>query len=497
MEIKFNETPCRCVRSLADQTVQREETQEVRLPDGMPDIGRILGCWGQVVLRGKEWRAGSINISGGIMAWALYAPEDGSEPRSMETWIPFQQKWDFEDTGRDGFICVVPRLRSMDARSTSPRKLMVRANLSTWGRALESGEEAICQPEDVPEDVQLLRQSYPMELPRECGEKPVSIDDEQTLPDTAPPVEKILRYELTPRILEQKILASRLVFRGIGKLKMLYCSGGKVHSFDAEIPFSQYADLDREYGSGATAQILPVVTNLEVDAAEGRVQVKAALAAQYILHDRVMVDIVEDAYSPVRNVEIRSRELKLPMRLDQWSQAVQVSQSLRGEIGNVVDICCMADHPQRRQKGDEAELTLSGCFQVLYTDPAGNLQGGTARFEQAVPVASDSGNAVEATVMPEGAPQLSASGEGVEIGQELLLETAVLGHQGQQMVTGLELGEQREPDPGRPSIILRRCGDRRLWDMAKESGSTVEAIRKANGLEGEPESGRMLLIPVS
>ena len=63
-------------------------------------------------------------------------------------------------------------------------------------------------------------------------------------------------------------------------------------------------------------------------------------------------------------------------------------------------------------------------------------------------------------------------------------------------VSALTLGEHVQPDPGRPSLILRRAGTDTLWDLARRSGSTVEAICMANGLEGEPEPGRMLLIPV-
>jgi len=65
------------------------------------------------------------------------------------------------------------------------------------------------------------------------------------------------------------------------------------------------------------------------------------------------------------------------------------------------------------------------------------------------------------------------------------------------MITGVELGEEKEPDANRPSLILRRAGHGRLWDIAKESGSTMDAIRKANGLQEEPAAGQMLLIPVS
>ena len=65
------------------------------------------------------------------------------------------------------------------------------------------------------------------------------------------------------------------------------------------------------------------------------------------------------------------------------------------------------------------------------------------------------------------------------------------------MICGLELGPVEEPDPARPSLILRRTGDGGLWALATACGSTMEAIRSANGLEAEPEDGQLLLIPVS
>ena len=64
------------------------------------------------------------------------------------------------------------------------------------------------------------------------------------------------------------------------------------------------------------------------------------------------------------------------------------------------------------------------------------------------------------------------------------------------MVTGLELGEMRECDPERPGLILRRKGEQSLWEIAKQAGSTVEMIQKANDITQEPEADKMLLIPV-
>ena len=79
---------------------------------------------------------------------------------------------------------------------------------------------------------------------------------------------------------------------------------------------------------------------------------------------------------------------------------------------------------------------------------------------------------------------------------ELPMEIVTMQQTHIPMVTGLELGEEKKPDPGRPSLILKRVGTDGLWEIAKRTGSTMEAIRKANGLREEPEPGQMLLIPV-
>ena len=64
------------------------------------------------------------------------------------------------------------------------------------------------------------------------------------------------------------------------------------------------------------------------------------------------------------------------------------------------------------------------------------------------------------------------------------------------LVCSLELGEQKKPDPNRPSLVLRRAGEDSLWQIAKLTGATVEGIMEANRLTGEPEPNRMLLIPI-
>lgn len=499
MELTFSKMVYPCLRKAVSQVQTQEQTQEVRLPDAMPDIGRVLGSFGQVLVRGKEWRGSSMAVSGGVMAWVLYAPEDGSNVQSVEVWIPFQMRWEFPQTERDGTICVLPLLKSVDARSTSARKLMVRANVSLLGEALEPIEPELYMPENVPEDVQLLRMTYPMELPKEAGEKLFQVDEELMLPGSYPNVEKILRYELQPKVLEQKVMAGRLVFRGKCGLHMLYLANdGALHTWDTEIPFSQYAELDRDYSPNSSSVIHPAVTNLELICDEQqRLQLKCSMAAQYRICDREMVLITEDAYSPFRQVKIQTDSLKMPMRLDQQRESLQISGQLKEEAERIVDAACFADHPQLRQEGDLAGIVVPMQFQILYYDANGALQGGTVRSEESLTISSDPENRVDAYVQMDGWAQATAAGQNVDVFSQCDVVADVFAEQGLLMVNGITVGEMCEPDPARPSLILRRKGSARLWDIARESGSTVDAIQKANDLQEEPDENRLLLIPVS
>ena len=119
MQLQWKSAHHAYLRSAVHQIQNQEQTLELRLTEDMPDIGRVLCCWGQVQLRSKEWRTDTIHVSGGVNVWVLYVPEDGSEPRTIESWIPFQMKWDLPDGQHEGDIRVQCLLRFLDARVVS------------------------------------------------------------------------------------------------------------------------------------------------------------------------------------------------------------------------------------------------------------------------------------------------------------------------------------------------------------------------------------------
>ncbi len=497
MEQVFQKAELDCMRPVVEDVHNEEQTQEVRLPDAMPDIGRVLGAWGQVVIRSKEWRGGSMSVSGGVMAWALYEQEGGGAPQSVEAWIPFQMHWDFPETQRDGTVLVSCLLRNVDARSISARKLLIRVCMSVAAKGLEPATAEYPVAENVPEDVQLLRRSYPIKLPKEAGEKTFLLEEDLTLPSSAAKLEKAIYYTLSPQLLDRKIMADKVVFRGTAIVHILYCSqDGTLQGWDFEVPFSQYTDLAKEYEPSASVDVIPVVTSLEVEQSEqGTLHLKAGMTGQYVVYAEETLPIVEDAYSPRREVTAQNAQLEMPAILDFCRETLHLEQMMQMEGGQLVDVFFCTEHPAVNTETDEAHLAVSGTAQVLYYDHSGVLQGSTTRCEGKwdFPCASNGKICARSGIV--GSPQASLNGA-ASVRCDVAIDAAITERHGMPAVTGLKLGEMEQPDPTRPSLIVRRAGREGLWTVAKQSGSTVESILKANGLTDEPGMDQILLIPI-
>ena len=498
MELQFKKESFSWVETAVSRVQTQELTQELKLSDGMPDVGRVLSAWGQFVLRGKEWHSGGFSASGGMMVWVLYAPEDGTQPRCIHGWIPGQLQWDVPPDTPDGKIRIFCLTRFVDARSVSPRKIMVRAGVSALGEGCIRKEGDTWTPGEMPEDVQLLRRTYPMMLMTEVGEKTFQLDEELSLPPSAPEPEKLICAMLQPDITEQKVLGNRVVFRGNGNLHVLYLSReGQMHSWDFPVSFSQFDELRQSHGADTRSEVLLMPTDLDVELEDsGSFRLKCGMVGQYALEEQKLIQVVEDVYSPSRELEPQMGQLEVAAVLEEKSCTLAAEARINQNGQIVADASFLPDFPRERRLGDSVELEQPGMFQVLSYSPESTLQGGTGRWEGKLTVPAHPDCCIRALPGIAAQPRVESSGDGMVLRTQLPLVPKTTATQSVSMVTGVTLGQPIPMDPNRPSLILCRAGEDSLWQLARQSGSTVDAIREAMGLEGEPVPGQMLVIPV-
>lgn len=184
--------------------------------------------------------------------------------------------------------------------------------------------------------------------------------------------------------------------------------------------------------------------------------------------------------------------MRFPGILETTVETLNPEQTIQTDVNLVADVRFLPDFPRMSAA---ATRTVPGTFQTLYYGEDGAPHCVVNRWEgeQQVP----SGAGVRFSTVPNPAQVQAVAGSGsIQLRAQLPLTVSAYTDQQMDMITGIREGAALDRDPDRPSMILERCGTDRLWDIAKRSGSTVADILQANGLQGEPEPGRMLLIPV-
>lgn len=499
MELQFFNQEHECLQSVLCEAKAEEVTQEFRLTDGMPDVGNMIGAWGQAMVRSKEWHDRNITVSGGVTAWAMYTPENGGTPESVEVWIPFRMQWEIPEMNRDGTIVVNCRLKSVDARSVSARRIFFRAVVCVTVEALAPTQVQIYKPVDIPQDVQLLYKKYPMRLPMEAGEKVFILDEELMLSVESDGANKLVRCCVQPEITDKKVMADKAVFRGTAIVDVLCsCDGQRITKQSFEVPFSQFTELSKEYGPGASLFTQMALTSVEPELLEdGCVRIKIGMICQYVVYDQDMIEIIEDAYSTKRNVELQLQMLEIPVILEEKQERIRAEQPVESTDFVPTDVCMFLANPEIYHDYDNVSMNLSGVFHYMTMDHDDSQHGHTATWKQMLDMCVDHKTKIFAWSQLSGKPQTSQTSDGLVIKQDVLLDIKTVSTEPIRTVCGLTLGDMvQEEDVCRPSLILCRAENKSLWELAKENGSTMEAISQINELTEEPEENKMLLIPV-
>ena len=493
MELQFKKKSCDYVKNLVSRCKEQELTDEIRVPDSLGDVGRILGAWGQVIIRGKEWRPERVGVTGGVMAWVLYEPEGETTPQMLETWLPFNEQCSIPETQHDGVIMTQGNLTFCDARSVSPRKLILRVGFCLDVQVYAVAKQDLYTPEDVPENIYVRTIQQPIMLPAEAGEKSFSVEEQLPQPDEITGIDKILRYNVTPRLLESKVSGSRIIFRGVADVHVMVLNrNGRVCSFDLEAPFSQYTQLEKDYEDDAEGTVRFAVTNLELETAEQHtLRLKAGLTGQYLIKEPVILEVADDAYCPAAQLQLQHQQVELPVLMQHHCNNVRVQRPCKTDGGEIIDAEFLTGLPELHCKDDKLNLLLSGRFYVLFYDTSSQLQSMTLKWEQEEQTDVVPDVQVQVSVMSLGKVGADPGGIYSDINTEYICSSP----KGIEMISGLTVSESFERTD-RPAMGIRRAGKDRLWDIAKESGSTVEAIRTMTGLADEPGPEQMLLIPI-
>lgn len=469
--------------------LRQEQTGEITVPETLPELGRVVDCYGTVLVQNRTADNGSVTVSGGIQTGVLYVPAEGEGLERLELWLPFTvtKKVPVQPDSR---VHYWGWLRSIDARFVNSRKLLIRADLGSELTVLTPTTLDLQQIDECPRGLILKTETYPMRLPLCAAEKEVRIADEVLMPEDSPGIDRLLKAQCWVELGERRVMGDRAIFNGELKLRVLgLTEDGTIYTWTGGVPFSQYAELDRTLEEESHLAIQPILNHVEIDT-DGqpfshRLLVNVSFTAQMVLWGEVPVTLTQDAYALGSELQSEWQSCELPACLDMLETDLTQTLELPADAVKLVDWSLFPDQEPGGAETARGRLGVN----LLYYDAEHRLQNASLRKELSLPRSAEPSVDWRWKLLPGEARQ-----QGGQISVPMKAQQQFCQTRAMRNLSGAVLTPKPVTDG--PSLIVRSAsGD--LWELARDHGSTIQAIRSANELEQTSLSEeRLLLIPV-
>ncbi len=489
MEILFETQMIKYLAEKRYDDLHQEQTGEINIPETLPELGRVVDCFGTVLVRDRTVENGSVSVAGGIQAGVLYVPAGEEGLEKLELWLPFTvtKKVPAQE---NAILHYWGWLRSIDARFVNPRKLLVRADLCSELTLLTPTELQLEQITDCPRGLICKTETFPMRLPQCAAEKEVRIADEVLMPEDGKGMDRMLKAQCSVELNERRVMGEKAIFQGELRLRVLgLTEEGEAFTWSGAVPFSQYLELDRSMEEEASLSIQPILNHMEIDtdgqADSRRLLVNLSFTAQAVVWDAIPVKLTLDAYYLNGEFAPEWQYPELMPCLDTLKTILSQSLAIPGDAGKLLDWTVLPDRISTGADCAKGNISVN----LLYFDGENRLKNKLLRQELRIERQAEASADWSCALRMEADP--------AQQGRELVLPLTVFQRYCQS--TGLRnlCGGTLTPKPPKegPSIIIRSVsGD--LWEIARDNGSTVRAIQAANELEDACISQeRLLLIP--
>ena len=501
MELVFQEQRQEFLSRILCDTVSQEQTADVIIPVSAPDAERVVDGFGTLLIRAEECGEDSAAVSGTVQAGALFVCEDGSV-RRVDAEIPFSVRRDFPQQTEDCIMECDCELRSVDARLLNSRKVLLRVCVSC---TLSVYAPKTCTCYDISEpspNLQIKRTVLPLRMASQLGEKSFPINEVLELPNGRPEIVRLLKCLYRTEIDEERMVGNKAVFKGNLTVHALYeGEDGELYTNDWCLPFSQYAELEREMDEGDLRTALSLTgAEAEPDSqfATRKLLLGANLLARCTVFSVQNVSVIEDAFCTDAELQPTWEEWSMTGILDQQEFRETATAESEQQAQRIVDCWFLPDEPSMQRTDGKMQIELPLSCSVLYYDADGRLQGKTLRptIHLETEIAR---NAQCSVAQVNGGEVFCSAGSGgislrvpVRVGVDSFAEHLI------RAVSGGEITPPEENLQRRPAVLLRLTDrEESVWDIAKSCRADLRLITAANELSGTSvPAGTLLLIPM-
>lgn len=507
MELELKKTTLDNYESSGEVTLTQEETTEVIVPDYCPDIARIIAADGKVYIHSRELRDGKAGIAGTVRVTVLYTPDGEGGIRTLEFTMPFNAESDNRALADCVFLDADTHTEFLESRMQNPRKVFTHCKLVTRLTGYQKAPLSFCTDLEAEDRfcVEKRQEQQRVTLLTHITEKDFTFTEEMNLSPGREGAAELLNSQVCGSVTESKIVGSKLIFKGVFSVSLLYRSvDGKYYATSSELPFSQIMEVE-----GAAEGCIPSLrlqmtgTDLQIDGddAEGRqIAVTLYLHAIALLREEEEVTLLNDLYSTSYETAYEAAPLNITGFYETFTRRHTVREVL--EIGVVADsilslsASCGAVSVSR--EGETTVLRTEANVRALYLDEGGVPLVVERSFDISSQLELPEDCKVSASAVCPEEIQGSLGDRGIEVRFPVDFRAEAVSRLKKICISSAKLDtESTKETVGAPSLVLRCLGKQEsAWDLAKKYNTTIAMILAANQLEdGEIPREKLLLIP--
>lgn len=486
---------------------------DINVSDKLPDIGEKITHTGEIIVDSVRASQNKVSISGKLNFKMMYkAIESDVDIHKLEGNMNFDEFVNMEGIEEGDTISVDLVIDDLSISVVNSRKISVKAVITVMAMA-----ENICEEELVVglEDEKIEYVKEPIELTQLVTKKKdlLRIREEINLVSGKLNINEIIWNTASLNKQQVKLSEDKVLISGEIAIFILYLAEeGPLQWLDASIPFNGAIDV-----SGCREDMIPdielklrgvqIEAKPDLDGEQRMFLVDGIINAEIKLYEDYHFEIVSDAYSRNKNIILKNKDIDYETLLLKNISKCRVNEKFTVnnlENIHIMQICSISadikiDDTIMKSEGLMVEGAIDISVLYICSDDANPLRS----LNESVPFAQ----VIETNDVDENSlfnirgmiEQISANMSGsdeIEIRSSILLDCTIFDKIKKSVIADFEEEEyDMEEIANMPGIVGYICknGDT-LWSIAKKFHTTVESVKKINGLAENPKAGQMLVI---
>lgn len=487
-------------RMIGSENVQNLVESDIVVPDSKPDIYNILSAQGRVNITDKEIMQGKIVVDGTVDYKVLYASNDPDKIlHSMKASSNFTQNIEIDDI--DGIM--VPEvncsIENMDFSIMNERKISVQTVLNINGKVFKTDEIDIVKEVEGLEDVQALKNTIKYDNVISNSSSQTVLRENFELGEEEAEINEILEANGSVVVNEKRITDNKVIIGGNVNVNLLYATEeprNPIHELKHEIPFTHFIEVPKAQENMdciVDVKVDEIFTDIKKNLNEENkgYNVEVVLKAGAKVSNKTEKEVILDAYSPSRKLNIQTQNLKFMKNIGNNSSHAVIKETIDtpSEYPNIFKVLTVKARPVVTDyKLIDNKNIIEGFVDTNVLYMADNEEMQVYSFNQEVPfrhyveveglnedmeadIKLDIENVDYATINSKQIETKVSLNASSEIRKEYEIEA---------LINIEDLGEI-DDDDNRASITIYfvQEGDN-LWNIAKRYNTTVKEILETN-----------------